>query len=67
MKKLPKKLSKGCPQGSVVGPDLWNVCFDKVLRKLVEAGVVVIAYADDLILIVHGNSRRSWNALLRCL
>lgn len=55
---VTKRLHKGCPQGSIVGPDFWNICVDKLLIRLTKSGVVVVAYADDLVVIVYGNSRR---------
>lgn len=55
---VTKKLHKGCPQGSILGPDFWNICVDRLLNRLTEAGAIVVAYADDIIILVHGNSRR---------
>ncbi|CAB0019693.1 unnamed protein product [Nesidiocoris tenuis] len=52
-----KAVTKGCPQGSVLGPRLWNLLFDGVLRRLSESGRDVIAYADDLVVLVTENSR----------
>lgn len=52
-----QEVPQGCPQGSILGPDFWNICLDPLLRKLTEIGAQVIAYADDLILLVEGNSR----------
>lgn len=51
-----KKITKGCPQGSVLGPLLWNVLFDGLLRLPFEAGVSAKAYADDSLLLVRANS-----------
>lgn len=48
----PKSLTGGVPQGSVLGPLLWNVLFDDVLRVRLPAGAQLAAYADDLVLIV---------------
>lgn len=56
-RRVEKSISKGCPQGSVLGPRLWNLLFDRVLRALTEAGGNVIAYADDLLLLVKADSR----------
>lgn len=46
-------LSSGVPQGSVLGPTLWNVLYDGILDCTAhEEGITTIAYADDLALIV---------------
>lgn len=52
-----KTLTKGCPQGSVLGPILWNVLFEDFLRMATGEGTSLIAYADDVVLLVEGGSR----------
>jgi len=56
---ISKKATRGCPQGSVLGPACWNIMFDGLLRRLerVIPGQFV-AYADDLIVVINGNSRK---------
>lgn len=58
--KVQKEVTKGCPQGSVMGPFAWNIVFDElltlVLENLGENGTAY-AYADDLLVLVWGNSR----------
>lgn len=51
-----KRMTRGCPQGSVLGPLLWNVMFDSLLRIELEEGVTSTAYADDALLLVRGTS-----------
>ncbi|KAL7295034.1 hypothetical protein TKK_0011636 [Trichogramma kaykai] len=54
-----KKVKKGAPQGSILGPDLWNICMDPVLREVQDRGGEIVAYADDLLLIVTGGGRQA--------
>ena len=54
---VSKSLSRGCPQGSVLGPHLWNVVMDSLLRLDLGENVKVYAYADDLTVLLGGNSR----------
>lgn len=56
--KTTKTVNRGCPQGSILGPSFWNLIFDDVLRILHNLGYSTIAYADDLIVIISGNSRK---------
>lgn len=56
---VSKQVSRGCPQGSVLGPTCWNVMFDGLLKKLESLiGNKFVAYADDLVVVIEGNSRR---------
>ena len=56
--KVTKRTSRGCPQGSVLGPACWNLMFDDLLRSLEKSiGNKFVAYADDLLVVVEGDSR----------
>ncbi|XP_067140783.1 uncharacterized protein [Centruroides vittatus] len=51
-----KSVSKGCPQGSVCGPLLWNITFDCFLREDFGQDHST-AYADDVMMLIGGRSR----------
>ncbi|CAG4946299.1 unnamed protein product [Colias eurytheme] len=53
-----RRTSCGVPQGSVLGPMLWNFAYDAVLRVNLPRSVSVICYADDTLLIAEGESYR---------
>jgi len=44
-------VSCGVQQGSVLGPDLWNVLYDELLGISLPPNVEVIAFADDVALV----------------
>jgi len=55
-----KKLERGCPQGSQLGPTLWKIAMSELLAMPNEENVKVIAYADDIVILVgaarHGTA-----------
>lgn len=53
-----KASTMGCPQGSVLGPAVWNLHLDNLLEWPMPEGVEMVAYADDVTLIIEANSRR---------
>lgn len=55
--RVDKCVTRGCPQGSISGPVHWNVCMNVLLNVLSANEWDVCAYADDVMLIVRGNSR----------
>jgi len=55
-----KKINRGCPQSSILGPMLWNTYLDNLLGLLDDEESIAdfAAYADDLSILISGNSCR---------
>ncbi|KAE9534048.1 hypothetical protein AGLY_008784 [Aphis glycines] len=44
------------PEGSVVGPLLWNAAYNSVLTTVLPAGAELIGFADDTLVVAHGKT-----------
>lgn len=49
--KVEIQVSCGVPQGSVIGPFLWNLAYDRVLHLQLPSGSSLIGFADDTLVI----------------
>ena len=58
-----KIMDRGCPQGSVLGPTIWNVIHDAVLKLLKDIGVIAYAFPDDTLLIIPADSKEELHNL----
>lgn len=47
---IRRSVSRGVPQGSILGPLLWNICYDGILNAEIPEGAQIIGYADDTLL-----------------
>lgn len=56
-------ITAGVPQGSILGPTLWNVMYDEVLKLSLPRGVKVVGFADDVALLVIGETREEVEVL----
>lgn len=54
---VERMVERGCPQGSAGIPIPWNLCMDELLVTLCVWDIIVVAYADDLLILVEGNTR----------
>lgn len=52
------KLTKGCPQGSIFGPLLWNSSMETLQLTELPEYATIQAYADDIAVSIAGRSRR---------
>lgn len=48
--------TKGCVQGSIAGPILWNLLLDPLLKSLDDRGEFCQAFAGDMVLVLDGNT-----------
>jgi hypothetical protein len=53
-----KKITAGVAQGSILGPDFWNAIYDEVLGLRMPPGVHLVAYADDLVIVIVTKNTR---------
>lgn len=46
------RINSGVPQGSVLGPTLWNILYDDLLESEMPDGVELVGFADDVAMVV---------------
>ena len=51
---ISTSVEKGCSQGSILSPFLWNIVVDETLNLQLAPGIQIQAYADDLIITKTG-------------
>lgn len=53
---LDISITSGVPQGSVVGPLLWNATYNEVLSEDLPHGARLLGFADDTMVLIAGES-----------
>ena len=56
--KLERAVSKGCPQGSCLGPGMWNIFYNSLLKLKFTSSTIIIAFVDDLLLLTRGETAK---------
>jgi hypothetical protein len=51
---ITAKVTRGCPQGEVLSPLLWNLVVDRLLTLTNDLGFSTFGYAGDIVIIVQG-------------
>jgi hypothetical protein len=54
---ITEEIGGGVPQGSVLGPTLWNVLYDDVMEIEVPEGVSLVCCSDDLAIVVTASTK----------
>ncbi|CAH2088501.1 unnamed protein product [Euphydryas editha] len=49
-------VARGCPQGGVLSPLLWNIVIDELITLLNDRKFLTVGYADDLTILISGPS-----------
>lgn len=57
-----RAIERGVPQGSVLGPLLWNLGYDWVLRGALLPGLSLSCYADDTLVMAR---ERNWERTIQ--
>ena len=59
-----RPVERGVPQGSVLGPTLWIIAYDEVLRCALPTDAVMVCYADDTLVLLEVGSRMRYLGLV---
>lgn len=47
-----REVTAGAAQGSILGPDLWNIMYDGILRMEMPHDTFLVGYADDIAVVI---------------
>jgi len=57
-------LERGCPQGSMLGPYLWNIMYNKIIHRIEQTYPHACVYADDTLIILGSNSLQEFETIV---
>lgn len=60
---MKNEVKRGVPQDSVLGPLLWNLIYDSVLKVNRPSGATIVGHADDTMVMKTG---WTWREAKRC-
>jgi hypothetical protein len=63
---LEGSVARGCPQGCVQSPLLWNLVVDKLIEGLNGNGYYTLGYADDIAILICGKSPNTSTGGFEC-
>lgn len=49
---VPNNIPEGVPQGLVIGPLLWNIKYDQLLKIKISKSCTIVAFTDNIALII---------------
>lgn len=52
------RLTAGTAQGSILGPDLWNITYNDILRLQIPNDCQVIGYADNITIAISAKKKQ---------
>lgn len=58
-------VSNGVPQGLVLGPHLWNMIYDGVLRLSTPSGVSITGFADDITVVAEVQTKNDFELTVK--
>ena len=56
------KVTSGSAHGWILGPELWNISYDEILKIDMPPDTYLVGYADDIAAVIAGCDIQEINA-----